>query len=587
MNFVKRVIRRLLPIAKTDSPTRIQAILRRRERHYRPQDTKALKPAVLFESFQGKGICDSPLDIYLALKTQRPDLKFYWTIRKNRTKAPKGSLGLKHGSRDWLRALATSKYLVNNDNFPSYFRKVEGQVYLQTWHGTPLKRLGREIANNQFTRKYLDTMDRESLAWNYLISPNRYCTEVFPGAFSYSGRIIETGYPRNDRLVSPPEWARHRVRAALGITDPRIKLVLYAPTWREFKRTPTGKWETVNFMEQGIELPDGFHLMFRGHSNTHSAHNDSVAGGAIDVTRYPDVAELYLAADVLITDYSSVMFDFAITGKPILFLAPDLARYETERGFYFDFRADAPGPILNTSEEVVASLANLEHVTRTYAMKYAAWQQRFNSLEDGQATQRVIDIVFGRDGTIGNEPNNPNMRLGHSYRFGRAIARKLLKRIQRKIAKATKLVIDQTINIPRIVVVPTGDVTSGFNPFALDCSSVRLQPVSRELLIQHLRTAKQEFLQNVNEQSKEARPEDYLVRALIDFDDISYDDHADLLYDLCGQLVKHLRSYLSEGDTVNVLQYHQQQLAALIHSQMQLLLCREEDTRTWPQCALC
>lgn len=138
------------------------------------------------------------------------------------------------------------------------------------------------------------------------------------------------------------------------------------------------------------------------------------------------------------------------------------------------------------------------------------------------------------------------------------------------VAKATRLVIDQTIDIPRIVVVPTGDVSSGFNSFMLDCSSVRLQPVSRELLIQHLRTAKQEFLANVNSHSKEARPEDYLVRALIDFDDISYDDHADLLYDLAGQLVKHLRSYLSEEDTINVLQYHQQQLAALIHSQMQL-----------------
>ena len=138
------------------------------------------------------------------------------------------------------------------------------------------------------------------------------------------------------------------------------------------------------------------------------------------------------------------------------------------------------------------------------------------------------------------------------------------------VAKATKLVIDQTIDIPRIVVIPTGDVTSGFTAFTLDCSSVRLQPVSRELLIQHLRTAKQEFLENINSQSKELRPENYLLRALIDFDDISYDDNADLLYDLSGQLVKHLRSYLSEEDTVNVLQYHQQQLAALIHSQMQL-----------------
>ena len=137
------------------------------------------------------------------------------------------------------------------------------------------------------------------------------------------------------------------------------------------------------------------------------------------------------------------------------------------------------------------------------------------------------------------------------------------------VAKATRLVIDQTINIPRIVVVPTGDVTSGFNSFKVDCSSIHLQPVSRDLLIQHLRTAKQEFLQNLAGQMKEARPEDYLVRALIDFDDICYDDHADLLYDLTGQVVQHLRSYLSEADAVNVLQYHQHQLAALIHSQMQ------------------
>ena len=137
------------------------------------------------------------------------------------------------------------------------------------------------------------------------------------------------------------------------------------------------------------------------------------------------------------------------------------------------------------------------------------------------------------------------------------------------VARATKLVIDQTIDIPRIVVVPTGEVTSGFNPFTLDCSSLRLQPVSRELLIQHLRTAKQEFLHSSSGHVKEARPEDYIVRALIDFDDVSYDDHADLLYDLAGQLVHHLRSYLSEEDALNVLQYHQQQIAALIHSQME------------------
>jgi type III restriction enzyme len=137
------------------------------------------------------------------------------------------------------------------------------------------------------------------------------------------------------------------------------------------------------------------------------------------------------------------------------------------------------------------------------------------------------------------------------------------------VAKTTKLVVEQTIDIPKIVVAPTGEVTSGFDPFTLDCSAVHLQPVSRELLIQHLRTAKQEFLKNVGGGAQENRPEDYIVRALIDFDDICYDEHADLLYNLAGQLVKHLRSYLSEEDTLNVLQYHQRRLAETIHAQMQ------------------
>ena len=137
------------------------------------------------------------------------------------------------------------------------------------------------------------------------------------------------------------------------------------------------------------------------------------------------------------------------------------------------------------------------------------------------------------------------------------------------VAKTTRIVIDRTIDIPRIVVVPTGEVTSGYAPFTLDCTSVRLQAVSRDLLIQHLRTSKQELLSNTGHSRRENRLEDYLVRALIDFNDVSYDDQADLLYDLAGQMVAHLQGYLSEDDTRNVLQYHQRQLTALIHAQMQ------------------
>lgn len=138
------------------------------------------------------------------------------------------------------------------------------------------------------------------------------------------------------------------------------------------------------------------------------------------------------------------------------------------------------------------------------------------------------------------------------------------------VAKTSELIVQQTIDIPRILVVPQGEITSGFDGFKLDAKSVHYQPVERDILIQHLRTHQVETLMAAGEAQRELRLEDYLVRALIDFDDISYDQDADLLYNLAGQMITHLRSYLGdENDLVNVLQYYQRQLAEFIHAQMQ------------------
>ena len=387
-------------LLKTYSPSRVLGALRRRRSdwmrklQYRPQSTVTLREAVLFESFQGKVIGDSSLDIFLELKKRRPDLEFIWTTSA-KTEAPAGSRAVRHGSKEWLRAIATSKYLVNNTNFPWYFRKVQGQVYLQTWHGTPLKRLGRDIENNHLTKSYLDTMDREASYWDYLISPSPFCTEIFPGAFNYRGEIIETGYPRNDRLSKTDSAARQRIRAKIGISDPSETVVMYAPTWRDYNRSATGNWQSVNFMNENIELPEGFTMIYRGHTNTHAVHKNEVAGRAIDVTMYPDVTELYLAADVMITDFSSVMFDYTVTGKPIMFLAPDLERYRAERGFYFDFEDTAPGPILNSEQEVLQTLGRIDQVSKLYEKRYRVWQQKFNGLEEGNSAARVVDLVWG------------------------------------------------------------------------------------------------------------------------------------------------------------------------------------------------
>jgi CDP-glycerol glycerophosphotransferase len=148
----------------------------------------------------------------------------------------------------------------------------------------------------------------------------------------------------------------------------------------------------VNFLQGS--LGENVTVLFRGHTNTHSAHSALVAGGAVDVTNYKNVAELYLAADVLVTDYSSSMFDFSVTGKPMIFLAPDFDEYVANRGFYFDFEKLAPGPILRDSSFLRKALESIDSQQAIYAQKYLAWQQKFNKLEDGLASKRVVDATL-------------------------------------------------------------------------------------------------------------------------------------------------------------------------------------------------
>lgn len=392
----------------TYTPARIIGALRRRKNDlirsalYKPVDGAQLRNAVLFEAFDGKVVGDSPLEIFYALKIERPDLEFFWSVKPG-VSAPAGATALRYGSREWLKVLASAKYLVNNSAFPWYFKKVSGQVYLQTWHGTPLKRLVRDIEAGKVSTQYLSTMRKESAAWDFLVSPSAYASTCFKSAFAYplgngTGKLLEVGYPRNDRLSASADkrvQIRDRVRKQLGVKL-ETQLVLYAPTWRDTSRNAVGTLQTVNYIDAATKLPTGFQLMYRGHSMTLDAHNSKTANGAIDVTDYPDITELYLAADVLITDYSSVMFDFAVTGKPMIFLTPDIEKYVADRGFYFDFVSEAPGPICRKTAEVIGALESINDVAKQFGQSYKTWQAKFTPLEDGKATARVLAEVFGK-----------------------------------------------------------------------------------------------------------------------------------------------------------------------------------------------
>lgn len=360
-------------------------------------ESHGLEDAVVFESFGGKQISDSVLAVCNEITRRNLELRLYWSVADMGIPIPAGTTPLLVHSREWSERLRDSRYLVNNNNFPSCFRKSPGQVYLQAWHGTPLKRIGNDIPKTGLSLLYRQLMHREAQYWDYLLAQNDFAADVLPRAFGYEGKVLNLGYPRNDVLADAWASARRRMaRRSLGF-EPYHYVVLYAPTWRDNLSGAQGfsRVEYLDFKRVRSVLGSNARILARGHHNT----SKSAGGrheGVMDVTHHPDINDLLLAADLLITDYSSVMFDYTITGKPVVYLAPDLEEYRDQtRGFYLDFEAIAPGPICTSNDEVMEVLSRLGATIDIYAERYRAFVNEFAPRDDGAAAARVVDAVWG------------------------------------------------------------------------------------------------------------------------------------------------------------------------------------------------
>ena len=362
----------------------------------------SVKPTwILYESFLGKNYSDSPKYIYEYLNKAYPDkYKHIWVFDKGERDIPFNCIQVKRFGFKHMYYMARSKYFVNNMRQPKWFVKRKEQIFLETWHGTPLKKLVFDMnevhsANPNYKLDFYE----QSRSWDYLVSANKYSTQIFKRAFLFDNEILEYGYPRNDLLYNPDkDKIAYKLKEKLGIPLDK-KIVLYAPTWRDDEYYKPGKYKfklTMDLERMREELGNEYFFIVRTHYFIADHLDlDNVSDFVFNGSKYDDITELYLLSDVLITDYSSVFFDFANLKRPILFFTYDLEKYrDTLRGFYIDLQEEGPGPLIMNNDELINTLKNLDEVSSNYKSRLEHFHKEYCELDDGLASQRISEKVI-------------------------------------------------------------------------------------------------------------------------------------------------------------------------------------------------
>lgn len=356
---------------------------------------------ILFETFMAKNYSDSPKYIYEYIAQNHPEYECVWAINDG-AKIPYGAKTVKRFSFQYAYYLAVSKYLVFNVRPPLWYRKKEGQVFLETWHGTPLKRLvfdQEEVTSA--SPKYKQQFYRQRKDWDFLVSANPFSSKTFRSCFLYEGEMLEYGYPRNDILYWPnKDEIANQLREKLGIPKDK-KTILYAPTWRDDQHYGSGQYKfelalDLKMMRQ--HLKDDYVVLLRTHHYI-SDHIDvsGMEDFVYNLSDYDDISEIYLISDICITDYSSVFFDYANLKRPILFYTYDFDKYKNQlRGFYIDMNTEVPGPLLYTSQQVVEAIEHIDDIVVEYQQRYEEFYERFCCFDDGHASEHVAEAMLAK-----------------------------------------------------------------------------------------------------------------------------------------------------------------------------------------------
>ena len=385
----------LTPRGDANRSRAAQAELARRSAAFLPERYDGL----LLRSYFGESATDSGIGLVRELQRRGADVPVRWAVKDFSVPVPDGVEPVVHSSPEWYRLLRTSRYYMDNMYQPVFHDKPAGQVLIQTFHGYPFKLMGHaHWAAAGFAKTLVEAYDRRAAQWDYVVSPAPYATPLLRREFRFPGEVLEIGYPRNDALLAPDaDEVRATVRRSLGLRDDQVA-VLYAPTFRDYVAEDNHRAQLLDLVgvdELADELGDGYVILNRSHAfNARSGERLGSRGTMIDVTDYPEVSDLYLAADAAVADYSSLRFDFAVTGKPMVFHVPDLERYRAARGWLIDYEPTAPGPLTTQRGELIAHLRDLDGVRERFAEAYARFRRDYLPLEDGAASARLVDAVF-------------------------------------------------------------------------------------------------------------------------------------------------------------------------------------------------
>ncbi|MFJ8361326.1 CDP-glycerol glycerophosphotransferase family protein [Streptomyces sp. NPDC093984] len=369
-----------------------------RDHRYRRALSEPVDPNLaVFSAYWDRGVACNPAAIAAKLAELAPHIHQVWVVaRAKAALLPPGTDHIIAGTRRYWDVMARAKYLVNNVNFPNSVVKRPDAIHLQTHHGTPLKRMGLDQLDFPAASKGLDfdALLARIDKWDYSLSSNSHSTRMWERAYPSRYTKLDYGYPRNDVFYSATAEDIRAIRERLGIAPGR-RAILYAPTHRDYEAGWTPRLDLASLADR---LGEDTVLLVRGHYFYGGAASPLTdlrrSGRVIDVSSYDPVEDLCLAADALVTDYSSIMFDYANLNRPIVIYADDWETYAKTRGVYFDLMAEAPGQVARTQEQLAAVFETEAWRDEAARKSLTAFRRRFCEFDDGRAAERVVRRVF-------------------------------------------------------------------------------------------------------------------------------------------------------------------------------------------------